>query len=59
MDVKEEIVECHDMVVEETIEVTTHESPVKTQQPKQEAVSLIVDISEIIKYTYLSNRLLT
>ena len=41
VDVKEEIVECHDMVVEETIEVTTHESPVKTQQPKQEVIRLI------------------
>ena len=34
--IKEEIVECDPMVVEETVEVMTHESPVKTPVVKHE-----------------------
>jgi len=37
-DIKEEIVEYDSMVVEETIEVSTHESPVKQQPPPKPEV---------------------
>lgn len=49
-DIKEEIVVVHEMVVDETVEVTTHESPVKTQQPKEEIVRSVCHIHFLYQF---------
>ncbi|KAL4231686.1 Bromodomain-containing protein 8 [Mactra antiquata] len=48
-DIKEEIVVIHEMEVDETVEVTTHESPVKSQPVKDEVPTVedTIEVSEV------------